>query len=249
MKPLGRRPGKAGGAAIRKSGHSSAADPSRLGTLDPEEAQFAVGRTIPRRRSQDSLEMRRLILVRHAATAATRAAAFPLDARPDRRALAAASRLAAIVPRRAEACSSPALRCVETARAAGVDPAPVPELAECDFGTWAGRSLAEVCREDPDGAEAWMTDPEARPHGGESLAAFVARVGGWLDSQGRGEGCTFAITHGGVVKAAVVGALGAPLEAFWRVDADPLAVTELHAHDGRWALARANVPLAGEGAA
>jgi broad specificity phosphatase PhoE len=190
--------------------------------------------------------VKRLILVRHAPTAATRAAAFPLDERPDERALAMAERLVGVVPRRAEACSSPARRCIETAKAAGLDPVPVEALAECDFGDWGGRSLEEVCREDPEGAEAWMKDPEARPHGGESLAAFAARVGAWLGSQADGEGCTFAVTHGGVVKAAVVKALSAPLEAFWKIDVEPLAVTELHAHDGRWSLVRANAaPPAG----
>ncbi len=44
--------------------------------------------------------------------------------------------------------------------------------------------------------------------------------------------------------AAVVHALGAPPAAFWRVDAAPLAPTELHAHDGRRTLTRANAELA-----
>jgi len=187
--------------------------------------------------------LKRLILVRHAPTAATRAAAFPLDERPDPPALAMAERLSEAVPRPAEACCSPAVRCIETARASGLDPRPVDELAECDFGEWGGRSLAEVWAEDPDGAESWITDPEARPHGGESLTAFAARVRSWLGSQAGGEGCTFAVTHGGVVKAAIVEALGAPLQAFWRIDVAPLTLTELHAHDGRWSLVRANASV------
>jgi broad specificity phosphatase PhoE len=85
-----------------------------------------------------------------------------------------------------------------------------------------------------------MTDPDARPHGGESLTAFARRVAAWLDGQAGLGGGAVAITHGGVVKAAVVHALRAPIDAFWRIDAAPLAVTELHAHDGRWTLTRAN---------
>ena len=53
-----------------------------------------------------------------------------------------------------------------------------------------------------------------------------------------------AITHGGVVKAAVVHALGAPIAAFWQIDVAPLSITELHAHGGRWTLSRANHPAA-----
>jgi broad specificity phosphatase PhoE len=88
-----------------------------------------------------------------------------------------------------------------------------------------------------------MEDPDSAPHGGESLRAFVARVAGWLDEQARQDGTCFAITHGGVVKAAAVHALGAPIEAFWRVDCAPLARTELHAHQGRWTLTNVNVPV------
>lgn len=181
--------------------------------------------------------------MRHAPTSATRAAAFPLDEPLDRRAIARASGLAGVVPSRAETLSSPALRCLQTARAAGLDPRLEPELAECDFGSWAGRSLAEVHADDPEAAGAWMKDPDARPHGGESLTAFAARVARWLDEQSRRDGWMLAITHAGVVKAALVHALGAPLEAFWQIDVDPLALTELRAHDGRWTLTRANAPL------
>jgi broad specificity phosphatase PhoE len=61
-----------------------------------------------------------------------------------------------------------------------------------------------------------------------------------MDRQAQLDGVAVAVTHGGVVKGAVVHALGAPLEAFWRIDAAPLAITELHAHDGRWTVTRVN---------
>jgi hypothetical protein len=38
----------------------------------------------------------------------------------------------------------------------------------------------------------------------------------------------------------VVHALSAPPLAFWRIDATPLAITELHAHGGRWTVVRLN---------
>ena len=52
-----------------------------------------------------------------------------------------------------------------------------------------------------------MTDPDAAPHGGESLTALLARVAAWLDEQAALDGTAVAVTHGGVVKAAVVHAL------------------------------------------
>ncbi len=85
-----------------------------------------------------------------------------------------------------------------------------------------------------------MLDPDAAPHGGESLALFSTRIARWLDDQAAQDGRVTAITHGEVVKAAVVHALGAPLLAFWRIDASPLAITELHAHGGRWTVVRLN---------
>lgn len=188
--------------------------------------------------------MRALLLIRNASTSAMRAAAFPADEPLDDRGQRAAANLPASLPPRFECLSSPALRCRMTAAAAGLSPQIDLALAGCDFGSWAGRSLADVQAGDPEAAAAWMADPDARGHGGESLRAFVTRVSGWLDEQARCEGRAVAITHGGVIKAAVVHALGAPIEAFWQVDVAPLAVTELHARGGRWTVRRANQPAA-----
>ena len=181
--------------------------------------------------------MKRLVLVRHAPTASTRAAAFPRDDEgldADGRAAAAAlvcragTRSAARPggawrrprPRAWSRRSSPRWPSATSGRGRG--------------GRWPTWSRAE--------ARAWMTDPDAAPHGGESLRTFAARVAAWLDGQAAADGRAVAITHGGVVKAAIVAALGAPLEAFWRVDVAPLALAELHAHDGRWTVTRVNAP-------
>lgn len=187
--------------------------------------------------------MRRLVLIRHAATEAVRRNAFPGDEPLDSSGEAAARALAGRLGR-GEALCSPAARARATAAAAGLDARPDPAIGECDFGSWRGRTLAEIHAEDPDGAVAWMADPSACPHGGEALDAFAARIRSWMDAQAALDGRVVVVTHGGVVKAAVVHALGAPIEAFWRVDATPLRVTELHAHDGRWTLTCANAPVA-----
>jgi broad specificity phosphatase PhoE len=191
--------------------------------------------------------MRRLLLVPHAATAATRAGAFPLDEPLDSRGRVAAAGLA--LPSRCTVLAGPALRCRETASAAGLDFELDPALADCDYGAWAGRTLADVHAAEPAAFGAWRTDPDSRPHGGESLAEFAARVAGWLDGQAAGDGTVVAITHAGVVRAALVHALGAPLDAFWRIDAAPLSVTELHARDGRWTVTRVNAAVVAEAVA
>ena len=185
--------------------------------------------------------MRTLLLVRHAPTSATRAAAFPADEALDERGRAAGRRARGALPRRTEVITSPARRCRETAEAAGLEAAPDERIAECDFGTWSGRSLADVSAEAPEAVQAWMLDPDAAPARRREPGRVLrpASPAGWT-TQAEGEGRLAAVTHGEVIKAAVVHALGAPLLAFWRIDATPLAITELHAHGGRWTIVRLN---------
>jgi broad specificity phosphatase PhoE len=185
---------------------------------------------------------RRLLLVRHASTDAVRAAAFGGDEPLDEAGRAAAARLAARLPRRVEeVLTSPSRRARETAACAGLGvTGEEPALAECDFGRWTGRALRDVAAAEPEDVATWMAEPDAAPHGGESLSALLDRVRGFLAAQARRERTAVVITHGGVVKAAVVGALDAPPAAFWRIDVAPLAITELHAHDGRWTVTRVN---------
>ena len=175
--------------------------------------------------------------MRHASTDAVRAASFGSDEPLDSRGRSASARLR--LPRVDEVLVSPALRARETAACAGLTPSG-DAPAECDFGRWAGLTLREVAEREPEAVREWMTDPDAAPHGGESLTSLLGRVGAWLEAQAALTGTAVAITHAGVVKACVAIALEAPPAAFWRVDVAPLSVTELHAHDGRWTVTRVN---------
>jgi broad specificity phosphatase PhoE len=190
-----------------------------------------------------------LLLVRHAPTSATRTAAFPTDEPLDEAARAQARGLASMLPSPCQTASSPALRCVQTAAAAGLQAEVDSGLAECDFGSWSGRTLAAVHRAEPVAAGRWMSDPHARPHGGESLATFALRVARWLDAQANQDGCGVAITHAGVIRGTLVHALAAPIRAFWQIEVAPLAVTELHAHEGRWTVVGVNRSASPQGCA
>lgn len=197
----------------------------------------------------------RLLLVRHAPTAATRRAAFDAGEPVDARGLEAAAGLAGLLPVRAGALMSPALCCRQTAEAAGLAAEAEPALRGWDVGAWAGLDLAEVAARDPARAAAWRADPHAAPPGGETLAELSARVGAWLDGVGGAapdgaSGWLVAVTHAEVVRLAVLHALGAPLAAFWQLDVGPLSVTELHAQGGRWRVVRVNAaPGAAPGSA
>jgi len=183
----------------------------------------------------------RLHLIRHGTTAAVRAAGFPLDEDLDDRGRAEARALRPHLPGTRDVVRSPARRAAATAAALGHPDAPVDEgLREAGFGDWAGRSLADLHAEDPEPVVAWMTDPSFAPPGGESLEALTARVGTWMAAHVEDETPLVAVTHGGVVRAAIAVALGAPAGAAWRIDVSPGSLTELHAHDGRWRLVRSN---------
>lgn len=178
----------------------------------------------------------RLTLVCHAATTATRAARFaaddPLDVGALRHVPPLRRRLAD-----ADRCwSSPAPCAVETAAALQLAAKIEPVLRDIDHGRWSGRSLVEVQAEEPETIQAWLQDPGAAPHGGESVLDLIARVGGWLDAQRATPGRVAAVTHPAVIRAAIVHAIEAAPASFWRIDVAPLALATLNGSHGRWTL-------------
>lgn len=187
----------------------------------------------------------RLVLVRHAPTPATRRHAFPVDEPLDERGSELAAGLAGRVAGD-RIVSSPALRCRETAEAAGLATPDVDDRwGELDFGHWAGRTLGEVAASDPAGLDAWLRDPTTPPPGGESLAVLAARVAAAMADAATTPGTTVVVTSGGPVKVAVLTALGAPLSSLWNLDVAPCSATTLHARrDGGWTLRSLNDPLA-----
>ena len=130
--------------------------------------------------------------------------------------------------------TAPELRARQTAGVIGAATIE-PGLRECDYGIWRGRDLGEIGAADPVGAAAWIADPAAAPHGGEAIAALLERVGVWLD-RFDAAGHTVAVTHPAVIRAAIAHVLAAPAAAFWRIDIQPLSVTDLRRHAGRWTL-------------
>jgi broad specificity phosphatase PhoE len=185
--------------------------------------------------------MRRLTLLCHGATAATRAAAFPLDEPLEPRARTAARALRAGIAA-TPARTSPALRARQTAEALDLPAHVDPALRDCDYGRWAGLAIEALAEREPEAFAAFLTDPEARPHGGESIADLHARVAGWLDARLAGRGRLLAITHPGFIRAAIIATLGAPLQAFWRIDVPPLSTTELVSDGRRWTWRPARAP-------
>jgi broad specificity phosphatase PhoE len=191
----------------------------------------------------------RVMLISPAMSAALREARFdddvPLDEAGASRARAAAG--AGALPNADRWVSGPSRRCGETAAALGLPTDTEPALRSWDMGRWRGRRLEEVSVGEPEALSAWLSDPSAAPHGGESLLALCGRVGGWLESLLGDAGRVLAVTEPAVARAAIVHALALPAEAFWRLDVAPLTLTELSGRTGRWNL-RCGRPLVGDAA-
>jgi broad specificity phosphatase PhoE len=105
------------------------------------------------------------------------------------------------------------------------------------MGRWNGLTLGEAMAREPGAVDAWLADPRATPHGGESLLAFISRVGGWLDTRPVEDGCRIvAVAEPSVIRAALVYALKAPPSTYWNLDVRPLSTTTLAGQRGRWNL-------------
>jgi broad specificity phosphatase PhoE len=178
----------------------------------------------------------RLILIAHAETQATRAAAFSADEPLTAKGRAAAERLASALPPFVRAWRSPANAALETATAFACDATADPMLADLDCGVWRGRPIADIATADPEGLKAWLADPAYAGHGGQAIATLVERTAGWLETRRAERGVALAISHAAVVRCAVLAVLGAPAEAFWRLDVAPLTRVELSSDGRRWTL-------------
>ena len=178
----------------------------------------------------------RLKLVCHAPTSAVRTSAFPADEPVDAQGLQKLAGFSGRLGHVDRCWTSPALRAGQTAVALRLDAVAEPLLRDCDYGAWTGRTLEDVHAHEPEAIAEWLGDPEAVPHGGESIADLLKRVATWLDVQGGAEGRVVAVTHATVIRAAVIHAIKATPLSFWRIDIAPLSVTTLSGNQGRWTL-------------
>jgi broad specificity phosphatase PhoE len=178
----------------------------------------------------------RLFLVAHASTAAVRRTAFAADEPLDDHGQADAAALVGHLPRADVYAASPELRTRQTAEALRLDATVLPLLHDCDFGNWRGRTFEDVSASEPDAVAAWLRDPTAAPHGGESIADLVQRIGEWLAQENGHHRQSIVVTNPSIIRAAVVHAIGATPQSFWRIDIAPLSITRLSGTNGRWNL-------------
>ena len=147
-------------------------------------------------------------------------------------------------PRAQTVLSGPERRAQQTAQALGISAEIAVELRDCDYGVWSGSTLAEVEQRHPEEVVAWLTNPGAAPHGGESILQLIARVAAWLEQQ-RVPDHTIAVTHPAVIRGAIVHALQAPPSSFWRIDIAPLSLTDLRWNGRAWTMRSSSCTLTG----
>ena len=124
-------------------------------------------------------------------------------------------------PQAAVYYSSPLSRCTQTLRILYPDANAilVPDLRECDFGDWEGKTAAELEKEDPTFLEWMKTGAQAQPKNGENGGVFMQRVCAAFEKIVEGmlrSGTTSAVivTHGGCIMS-ILSAYGLPRANFY----------------------------------
>ncbi|MGV8871950.1 MAG: histidine phosphatase family protein [Rhodococcus sp. (in: high G+C Gram-positive bacteria)] len=181
-----------------------------------------------------------VILLRHgrstsntAGTLAGRSEGVALDDRGREQAQAVADRLADLPV--AEIVRSPLLRCEQTveplAARLGISPVVEDRLVEVDYGQWTGRTIKELLAE-----PLWKVvqqHPSAAvfPEG-EGLATVQQRAvqavrehDARLAAQHGRDVLWVACSHGDVIKSVLSDAMGAHLDSFQRIVADPASIS------------------------
>ncbi|MFW9078961.1 histidine phosphatase family protein [Pseudomonas sp. P2757] len=183
----------------------------------------------------------RLTLICHARTVAQKLACFPTDEPVENVGLASYS-LAPRFDKRSRLICGPELRTRQTAEYFGTDAQIDEALRDCAWGRWHGQSIKDLQRQEPEELQAWIDDPHAAPHGGESVAQLGARVAVWLASLQDTPGHIVAITHPFVIRAALMQVMQG--RAANCIDVEPLAAVEL-SFTGRWRLRLPGIDLQG----
>lgn len=128
---------------------------------------------------------------------------------------------------------SDAERAVETARLAlgnGREITLMKELRELSLGEWEGRSIVELCEEEPSLINRWYREPtKVRVKGAEDIFSFRDRIVRTMESISKAlnGGDAIIVTHGGVICAYLTHILGMSLDDLWSFSLPNASITTI----------------------
>ncbi|MBX9670696.1 MAG: histidine phosphatase family protein [Candidatus Obscuribacterales bacterium] len=116
----------------------------------------------------------------------------------------------------------------------GMKAQPIDGFNEWSVGDWEGRTYVDLKEKEPDVYKTWSANPiENAPPGGESITDLYNRIHLNLKQvikthEGKQIGL---VTHAGVIRCILVGALGMPLINFWRLSIPVGSVSKIDFSD------------------
>ncbi|MDO5618098.1 MSMEG_4193 family putative phosphomutase [Kocuria sp.] len=183
-----------------------------------------------------------VILVRHGRTPTTgqvlpgRAPGLHLSQQGLDQALHVADRLAGVPV--SAIYTSPMERTRETVEpteaATGLTARIEPDLIECDFGDWTGRTLSELMKL-PEWSAVQRAPSSFRFPNGESFSHMQARMVDAVDRirEAHPGQTVVCFSHADPLKAVLAHALGSHLDQFQRIVVDPCSVSVIAYHPGQ----------------
>jgi len=127
--------------------------------------------------------------------------------------------------------TSPVRRTAESAEILGslmeLEPKVEDGIAEMEFGAWDGLSFAEIQDSYPDDLASWLGNLDFAPTGGESFRVVAERVIAGRDRilAAHTSQTVLVVSHVTPIKTLVADALGAPLDALYKMELSPASVT------------------------
>ena len=130
--------------------------------------------------------------------------------------------------------TSPLGRCIETAtavaKACGIAAKSCDALTDIDYGGWQFKTFAEAKALDPALFASWFATPQAvRFPNGESLQDVAARAADAMRAvlARHAEETIVLVGHDSVNRVLLLGFLGLPLSAYWRIAQNPCCINEI----------------------
>jgi 2,3-bisphosphoglycerate-dependent phosphoglycerate mutase len=111
----------------------------------------------------------------------------------------------------------------------GLEPRIDERLAESRRGSWEGRLIDEIQRDEPEAWAAWRRAGASFrfPGGGESLAEHLERVSAAIDEISAGPLPALVVCHGGTIRCAMARADPRGLDGFQDLDVPNAAIVRL----------------------